>query len=341
MIARPSRALAKPLDRFEKPRHVDGLFDTTDGRDTPRDLLDTAARRQHQNRDRSQRRIALLFQSEGWSIHPRHHDVQEDETRCRSRAQFRQRNQAIGSARHGVTLFSEKIAKGVADGGIVVDEQDALTTDPHAHRWPKVVAGTGTSRVPPRESSWGAGQRGRASSGGSRLLRGASHPVQSGDHLICRGRCRADTGPPMRARSGTLVMIIDDDADVRRSVQEALVIEGYDVLTLASGERALARLASGIRPSVVIMDLWLPGIGSSAFAHRLRAIVPRIPLLLLTGWPFPERLGLDADAVLRKPAEAVTIARAVDKLALRPVRRRRPRRSPAPTPRKVQRPTGT
>jgi CheY-like chemotaxis protein len=120
---------------------------------------------------------------------------------------------------------------------------------------------------------------------------------------------------------GTVVMIVDDDLEVRQSVAEILEIEGYEVAPVSSGEAALTALTLGATPSVVILDLWLPGMGSAEFARRLRGLSgPRLPLIVMTAWPSRDRLDLDADTVLAKPAEAAAIVRAVDKLAA--VRRR-------------------
>src|SRR5262245_5533129 len=121
-------------------------------------------------------------------------------------------------------------------------------------------------------------------------------------------------------KPGTVVMLVDDDPEVRQSVAEVLEIEGYEVAPVSSGEAALAALALGATPSAVILDLWLPGMGSTAFARQLRARSgPRLPMIVLTAWT-ADRLELDADAVLTKPAEAADIVRTVDKVVA--VRRR-------------------
>jgi len=122
-------------------------------------------------------------------------------------------------------------------------------------------------------------------------------------------------------KPGTVVMVIDDDPEVRASVAEVLELEGYEVAPVSSGEAALAALSLGATPSAVILDLWLPGMGSAAFARRLRELSgPRLPMIVLTAWPIPDELDLDADAVLTKPAEAAAIVRTVDKVVA--VRRR-------------------
>jgi CheY-like chemotaxis protein len=125
----------------------------------------------------------------------------------------------------------------------------------------------------------------------------------------------------------TNVLIVDDDFQVRQSVAEILELEGYTVTPTSTGEAALAALRLQAVPSVAIVDLWLPGMGSTAFVHRMREQMAfRIPLIIMTAWPSSHRLDLDADMVLRKPAEPTAIVRAVDRLAAR----RGPRRAPRP-----------
>ena len=84
---------------------------------------------------------------------------------------------------------------------------------------------------------------------------------------------------------GTVVMVVDEDSFVRQSVADLLALEGYEALPLPTGEAALSRITAGVRPAVVILDLWLPGIGSVEFARRLNSrLSTRVPLLVLTAW---------------------------------------------------------
>ena len=120
---------------------------------------------------------------------------------------------------------------------------------------------------------------------------------------------------------GTVVMLIDDEPLIRESVAEALELEGYTSAPVSTGEAALTALDLGATPSAVLLDLWLPGMGSAAFVRALRARPgSRVPVIVLTAWPPAERSGLDVDAYLVKPAEGAAIVRAVDRLI--PARRR-------------------
>lgn len=137
----------------------------------------------------------------------------------------------------------------------------------------------------------------------------------------------------------TLVFVIDDDLDVRNSVAELLILEGYEALPLPSADAAWNELAVGVRPALIILDLWLPGMSSGEFVRRLRASrQARTPVLVLSGTPGSSRCEADVDAVSQKPIEATTLVRTVDKLVRVGVRNAGPERRP---PRRMPRPKRT
>jgi DNA-binding NtrC family response regulator len=67
----------------------------------------------------------------------------------------------------------------------------------------------------------------------------------------------------MKSRKSALV--IDDDFALRGYLFAFLTSGGLDVVTAESGEEALSRLKSGYTPSIVILDMYLPGMGIVRF----------------------------------------------------------------------------
>ena len=67
------------------------------------------------------------------------------------------------------------------------------------------------------------------------------------------------------------VLIVDDEPDVRLVTRVILEAVGYDVHEAESGEAALAVLADGYRPDVVLLDVRMPGIDGWEVLRRLRA----------------------------------------------------------------------
>jgi PAS domain S-box-containing protein len=80
------------------------------------------------------------------------------------------------------------------------------------------------------------------------------------------------------------VLIVDDDADVLRSLDEQIVEHGYRVLAARTGSEALS-LVENESPDIIILDLVLPDIPGSEIILRLKAdsATVRIPILVLTG----------------------------------------------------------
>jgi CheY-like chemotaxis protein len=100
------------------------------------------------------------------------------------------------------------------------------------------------------------------------------------------------------------ILVVDDNAPLRENLAECLEGEGYEVSVAASGPAALARLAEGPLPGVVLLDLMMPGMSGRELAAEIRAN-PRynaVRLILTTGYTSArERAGVVVDAVLTKP----------------------------------------
>ncbi|HEY0705717.1 MAG TPA: sigma-54 dependent transcriptional regulator, partial [Polyangia bacterium] len=76
------------------------------------------------------------------------------------------------------------------------------------------------------------------------------------------------------------VLIADDEINIRRVLEAILKRDGYDVITAANGEEALARMGRGIH--TVITDLKMPGIDGMALLRRLSIEHPDVPVVMIT-----------------------------------------------------------
>jgi CheY-like chemotaxis protein len=61
------------------------------------------------------------------------------------------------------------------------------------------------------------------------------------------------------------VMVVDDDADIRETLGDLLVDEGYEVESAAGGREALELLRNGARPGVILLDLMMPEMNGWQF----------------------------------------------------------------------------
>ena len=57
--------------------------------------------------------------------------------------------------------------------------------------------------------------------------------------------------------SGSQILVVDDESDIRSLIQEILAEEGYDVTTAADAEEARASWAAR-HPDLVLLDIWMP-----------------------------------------------------------------------------------
>jgi two-component system response regulator MprA len=93
------------------------------------------------------------------------------------------------------------------------------------------------------------------------------------------------------------ILVVDDDAPIRRMLDRTLTAEGYAVETAADGGAALAAVERST-PDLVVLDVAMPGVDGLAVSRRLRAKGLAVPVLLLTARDsVPDRVaGLDAGA---------------------------------------------
>ncbi|HOG08479.1 MAG TPA: response regulator, partial [Syntrophales bacterium] len=78
------------------------------------------------------------------------------------------------------------------------------------------------------------------------------------------------------------ILIVDDEESIRQSLGGVLNDEGYEVLAAASGEEALRMIDDEI-PSLVLLDIWLPGMDGIEVLTRIRSEYPQIRVIIMSG----------------------------------------------------------
>ncbi len=108
------------------------------------------------------------------------------------------------------------------------------------------------------------------------------------------------------------VMIIEDDDDIRESIEQ--VLEDHDVPTMsaANGEIALQRLrAAEEQPCVILLDMMMPVMDGREFRSRQQAdpTLARIPVVVLSAHVTGDRAAaeMQADGYLKKPCDLATL----------------------------------
>src|SRR5882762_2334135 len=79
------------------------------------------------------------------------------------------------------------------------------------------------------------------------------------------------------------VLLIEDDAGIRDTMQKVLAQEGHVVTVEKRGDEGLARAAEGSF-NVVITDLRLPGLNGLELVRQLHTARPRLPIILVTAY---------------------------------------------------------
>jgi DNA-binding response OmpR family regulator len=80
---------------------------------------------------------------------------------------------------------------------------------------------------------------------------------------------------------GPLVLLVDDDAAIRRAVGAGLELEGFRVVR-ASGGRAALAAAESVSPAVILLDLAMPDLDGLEVLRRLRAAGDDVPVCVLS-----------------------------------------------------------
>jgi len=78
------------------------------------------------------------------------------------------------------------------------------------------------------------------------------------------------------------ILVVDDEAAVRRALQRALRLAGYEVRTAADAFAARA-LMSDSMPDAVVLDVRMPSTDGVALCEELRREGVSVPILMLTG----------------------------------------------------------
>src|SRR5260370_40108182 len=111
---------------------------------------------------------------------------------------------------------------------------------------------------------------------------------------------------PIADRIDASILVVDDEAMMRKVVGRGLTAAGCTVVYAADGEEALARLSEAL-PDLVISDVTMPRMDGFELVKRIRSqtATKALPVILLTGRDDTEDvvagMGLGADDYLVKP----------------------------------------
>ncbi|HEX7978415.1 MAG TPA: GAF domain-containing protein [Gemmatimonadaceae bacterium] len=122
-------------------------------------------------------------------------------------------------------------------------------------------------------------------------------PVAPGANMATTATTAAEAPAPQ-------VLIVDDDDDLRRTLDRLLRLHGYATVTAKNGQEALDYLGRGERPSVILLDLAMPVMDgwSVLEARRQRPDLQSIPVIVMSGQDsVSTRVATMSATLLQKP----------------------------------------
>jgi DNA-binding response OmpR family regulator len=125
----------------------------------------------------------------------------------------------------------------------------------------------------------------------------------------------APSAAEAQAEEERKVLVVDDDAVLRRVVRAVLEADGFHVVEAQDGEQGLA-LAAIERPSVVILDVMMPGLDGVEVCRRLDHNATKVLMLTALGDVSTEVASLKAGArgYLTKPFSSMDLLDRVEEL---------------------------
>lgn len=117
---------------------------------------------------------------------------------------------------------------------------------------------------------------------------------------------------------GNLVMVVEDDLDVRESIEEVLQDNAYQPVGAANGQEAIDQLRAGTpRPCVILLDVMMPIMDGWQFRalQREDPALSSIPVVVLTAHANIQEVatGMHAAACLKKPVQLKTLLATVER----------------------------
>ena len=78
------------------------------------------------------------------------------------------------------------------------------------------------------------------------------------------------------------ILVVDDEKNIRGSLEGILKDEGYRVRAAATGEELLKHVGQAV-PDLVILDVWLPGMDGLQALEELKRLHPELPVIMISG----------------------------------------------------------
>jgi CheY-like chemotaxis protein len=115
------------------------------------------------------------------------------------------------------------------------------------------------------------------------------------------------------------VLIVEDDADYRMTLQEVLADEGYRIVGAADGKEGLAYLQGSPAPRLILLDLMMPVMDGWQMLAELKRTpaLGAIPVVVMTAFR-DQNLTVDGAELMSKPIDLKDLLALVERVVGRP-----------------------
>ncbi len=110
------------------------------------------------------------------------------------------------------------------------------------------------------------------------------------------------------------IMVVDDEQDIRTTVETVLKVAGYAVITAVSGDDCLAKLKKA-KPDLILMDIMMPGTPVRQVVKQIKGIkIAYLSVVRVSEAEKEELLGDNIVDFIQKPFDIGELLKRVKKL---------------------------
>ncbi|MBT4805603.1 response regulator [Candidatus Woesearchaeota archaeon] len=112
-----------------------------------------------------------------------------------------------------------------------------------------------------------------------------------------------------------IILVVDDEADIRSSVKTILEKEGYEVITAVNGDDCLKKLEKG-KPDLILLDIMMPGTPVREIVKKIKDVKISYLSVVRTSEAEKEKLLGQKNIVdfIQKPFDIKDLVKRVKKL---------------------------
>ncbi len=116
----------------------------------------------------------------------------------------------------------------------------------------------------------------------------------------------------------TRILVVEDDPEVRSAIKMVLEAEAYEVAESGDGADALTKLRTSPQPSLILLDLMMPGMNGWQFMDEVRVHpdLRQVPIIVVSAYGSADGVrSVGATDYLKKPFDPETLLAVVSRHA--------------------------